>query len=129
MCDLDELVPVCRNFFMWVLDISNNKIDQPTLKQPDAHQEFSVDMQGPRIHSQWDEPAKECIAKWLTSFAVFHMHDPTDKLIIANRKQVYENYRADFDKPSERRFYPAKNGDVYLPSQSYFLRTWKNDED
>ena len=85
-------------------------------------------MQGPRIHSQWDEPAKECIAKWLTSFAVFHMHDPTDKLIIlavANRKQVYENYRADFDKPSERRFYPAKNGDVYLPSQSHFYERGK----
>jgi hypothetical protein len=121
-CETSQLVRVCRNFFCWLLHISHNKLDQPTIPGP-----FSIDMSGPR--ARWfDHGAKDSIEKWLTFYAEGHLHDPSreERIILsaANRKIVYQQFKEDFDK-GRLYFFPQKQDDYFLPSEPYFMAVWR----
>src|SRR4051794_17964718 len=72
-CEPSQLVQVCHNFFTWALNISNNKLAQPSLRNKGPG--FSIDMSGPRIH-WFDHGARDSIEKWLVFYAEGHLHDP-----------------------------------------------------
>lgn len=121
---------VCHRFFTWAFGISNNKIDQPTV----LDQEFSVEMAGPRVKSVNDLGASEFIISWLKDYAEGHLHDPSaDSVIIlyvAKRAQVYAQYEKEFRAGERIRFFPlTADGELMLPSKSYFLRVWRTHPD
>jgi len=95
-CARGDLVRVCRLFFRWSLNISNNKLDQPTI----AGDIFSVEMTGPRVHSWYDLGSQHYIEAWLVNYSSGHLHDPANEnrimLYVASRVAVYEAYAEDF---------------------------------
>ena len=129
-CDMLHMLPVCVNFFTWVLQVSKNKVYQPTLKG----EPFSVEMNGPRkgnvlIH---EHDAADAIEKWLANYAEAHVHDPANPRIIltvGSRQEVYERFESDFreaKEPEDLFFFPKdRHNNYYLPSASYFYRVWK----
>jgi hypothetical protein len=125
-CEHSQLIRVCRNFFNWLLHISNNKLDQPSIPGP-----FSIDMSGPR--ARWfDHGAKDSIEKWLTFYAEGHLHDPSKEariiLSAPNRIIVYQQYKEDFEN-DKLYFFPQRpqksGGDYFLPSLAYFMKCWR----
>ena len=66
---------------------------------------------------------------WLLAFSSFHLHDPAHPQIIlsvASLSQVYDCYAADFLLPGEKKYFPHDHdGELYLPSRSYFLAVWR----
>ena len=123
-CDKKQMVRVCRQFFMWVFSISNNKLDQPTMEG-----EFSVAMSGPRVPSWYDLGACDAIEVWLKNYAQGHLFDPSHEnriiLFVATREAVYEEYCDAFKKKQFLYFPKDKKGVPFLPSQTYFLKVWR----
>ena len=121
------MIPVCRNFFKWTFQISSDFLDQPTLpKGP-----FSVEMRGPRVAGRMNDlSATACIVEWLEDFGSFHLYDPRKQhviLLVGSKKQVYDNYVADFAKENKKHFFPQKNNVHYVPSFQFFCRVWATD--
>lgn len=123
-CAPQHMVKVCHAFFVWVLQISRNKVYQPTVDST----EFSNTMNsGRHIHFD-DYGASESVKKWLINFAQAHLHDPTKHqriiLSVPSRKVVYELYEKDFIK-GNLFYFPQRKGEYFLPSHSYFMRCWR----
>jgi len=75
-----------------------------------------------------DFGADDSVKHWLTNYAQAHLHDPskghTIILSVPSRKVVYESYENDF-KNDALVYFPQKNGEYYLPSESYFMKCWR----
>ena len=121
------MVRVCNSFFRFVLQISQNKIYQPTVEGG-----FSTTMNLARNPYYHDYSADDSIKNWLTNYAEAHLHDPskghTIILSVPSRKIVYEAYASDFEQGSMF-YFPKKKIDgvltYYLPSSSHFMRCWR----
>ncbi len=123
-CAPIHLVRVCKDFFMWVLQVSNNKLYQPTVES----QTYSTTMNIARNPILHDYSVDDSVQNWLVNFAQAHLHDPSkDQRIILSipaRKLVYEAYENDF-KLGAHFYFPQKKGEYFLPSLSYFMRCWR----
>ena len=126
-CAPQQMVKVCNAFFRFVLQVSQNKLYQPTVE---GH-EFSATMNITRNPYHQDYSADDSVRDWLTNYAEAHLHDPSKDTIIlsiATRKAVYETYENDF-RQGVLFYFPKKNQEgqltYYLPSCSHFMRCWR----
>ena len=72
-CAPQHMVKVCHAFFVWVLQVSRNKVYQPTVEST----EFTHIMNSGRQPFLNDYGASESVKKWLINFAQAHLHDPS----------------------------------------------------
>ena len=122
---------VCSTFFKFVLQVSLNKIYQPSVQDSS----FSCNMNISRNMYNNAFAADDSVRLWLTNYAESHLHDPskghTIILSVPSRKIVYEAYENDF-KHRQFFYFPQRKGDdgalvYYLPSESWFMRCWRTD--
>jgi len=126
-CAPQQMVKVCNAFFRFVLQVSQNKLYQPTVEG-----DFSTSMNTTRNMYCSDYSVDESISSWLVNYAEAHLHDPskghTIILSVPSRKIVYDSYENDF-KQGSHFYFPQKiiNGELtyFLPSCSYFMRCWR----
>ena len=122
-CAAQQMVRVCNKFFRFVLQVSQNKIYQPTVEGS-----FSTTMNIGRNPHTSAYAADDSVKHWLTNFAQAHLHDPSKAhtiiLSVPSRKVVYEYYENDF-KNGALFYFPKKKCEYYLPSSSHFMRCWR----
>jgi len=103
---------VCNAFFRFVLQVSQNKLYQPTVEEK-GH--FLTTMNVARNPYNYDYAADDSVKHWLTNFAQAHLHDPskghTIILSVPSRKIVYETYENDFKK-GDLFYFPKKKIDA-----------------
>ena len=95
-CALAQMKRVCSTFFKFALQVSLNKIYQPSVQDSS----FSCNMNISRNMYNTPFAADDSVRLWLTNYAESHLHDPskghTIILSVPSRKIVYEAYENDF---------------------------------
>ena len=85
---------VCSAFFRWAIDVSKNKLDQPTSFDP----HFTVRMSGPRVHvGSCAVSIAALIVEWILDYASIYLCDPTHPRVLipaASRKIIYAANRS-----------------------------------
>ena len=126
-CAPQQMMKVCCKFFKFVLQVSSNKLYQPTVEG-----DFSTVMNIQRNPHTSDFGATDSVKHWLTNYAQAHLHDPskgnTIILWVPSRMLVYDAYKNDF-KNGCLLYFPKKLVDGvmthYLPSRSWFMYCWR----
>ena len=115
-----DLLPVCTDFFCYVLGVSYNKLYQPTQRTP----EFQTSVPRQSMGRQSEKPGKAYyVVGWLMALAEFYLHDPAaDQVILpfADKRAVYDMYLHESQEPEQR----AKWSPYGTASRSYFYKSW-----
>ena len=72
-CAPQQMVKVCNAFFKFVLQVSQNKLYQPTVEGSTYSTTMNI-ARNPHVN---DYSADDSVKNWLTNFAQAHLHDPS----------------------------------------------------